>query len=68
MNKGDKTKQKDSSGITLKIGDNVIDDQNSVWEVAFIEGLSRAMLDENIGMWSKMFELDAFPVRLVNER
>jgi len=25
------------------------------------------MFDENIGMWSKMFELDAFSVTLLNE-
>ena len=67
MNKGTETNTKDSNGIILKIGDNVFDNQNNTYEVAFIEGIGRAMFDENIGMWSKMFELDAFSVTLLNE-
>ena len=50
----------------LKKGDNVKDTQGNSFEVAFIDGLGRTMLDENAGMFSKMFELDEFPVCLAN--
>jgi len=51
----------------LKIGDKVKDEVGNHYEVAFIEGLGRIMLDENKGMFSKMFELDEFPVKLVGK-
>jgi hypothetical protein len=58
---------KDSDGLVLKPNGKVSDKQGNTFTIAFIDGLGRYMFDEDRGMWSKMFELGAFPVRLVNE-
>jgi len=66
MNRGTIINQKDKDGLTLKIGNKVVDNDGYEYEIAFIDGLDRVMIDEPI--CCKIFELDSFPVRLVNER
>lgn len=51
----------------LQEGDTVVDESGCKYIVAFIEGLGRIMLDEDRGMFSRMFEVDEFPVSILKK-